>query len=133
MCFQARAGQAWVAFHSRIDAQLDAGSYSSSSSLRLAMPFTSVTFAELLRGPASLGGRLGSATPSVPSPDTKSPAADPYFEGGYSTARHTAKLPGLQIESNFTGVRDTPANRAAFADRLVTAVVGFLDQQLGIR
>jgi hypothetical protein len=115
------------------DAQLNAGSYSSSSSLRLAMPFTNSSFAELLRGPTSLGGRLGSATPSVPSPDAKSPGADPYFEGGYSTERHTARLPGLQIESNFTGVRDTATNRTAFAGRLVTAIVGFLDEQLGIR
>ena len=114
------------------DAQLNTGSYSSSSSLRLAMPLTSLSFAELLRGPASLGGRLGSTTPSVPSPDAKSPGADPYFEGGYSTERHTARLPGLQIESNFTGVRDTAANRAAFAGRLVTALIAYLDQ-LAIR
>jgi len=113
------------------DAQLNA-SYSTASSLRLALPFTNVSFAELLRGPLSLGGRLGSATPSVPSPVVASPGAEPYFEGGYSTERHTARLPGLQIESNFTGVRDTAANRAAFSDRLVTALLGFLEQ-LGIK
>ena len=93
------------------DAQLNTGGYASSSSLRLAMPLTSVTFAELLRGPSSLGGLLGASTPSVPSPAAASPGADPYFDGGYSTERHSARLPGLQIESNFNGVRDTAANR----------------------
>ncbi len=115
------------------DAQLNAGAYSTSSSLRLAMSSTSLTFASLLRGPASLGGLLGSATPSVPSPSAPSPGSDPYFDGGYSTDRHTMRLPGLQIESNFNGVRDTAANRTAFADRLVAALVTFLDAQLGIR
>jgi hypothetical protein len=115
------------------DAQLNSGGHASSSSLRLAMQLTSVTFAELLRGPSSLGGLLGTSTPSVPSPAAASPGADPYFDGGYSTERHTARLPGLQIESNFSGVRDTAANRAAFAERLVTALAAFLDTHLGIR
>ena len=115
------------------DAQLNTGGYASSSSLRLAMPLTSVTFAELLRGPSSLGGLLGASTPSVPSPAAASPGADPYFDGGYSTERHSARLPGLQIESNFNGVRDTAANRSAFAERLVTALAAFLDTHLGVR
>lgn len=115
------------------DAQLNSKGLSSSSSLHLAMPLTSVSFADLLRGPTSLGGLLGSTTPSVPSPATQSPGSEPYFDGGYSTERHTARLPGLQIESNFTGVRDTAAHREAFADRLVTALVKFLDTHLGIR
>ncbi len=115
------------------DAQLNTGGYASSSSLRLAMPLTSVTFAELLRGPSSLGGLLGASTPAVPSPAAASPGADPYFDGGYSTERHTARLPGLQIESNFSGVRDTAANRAAFAERLVAALASFLDTHLGVR
>lgn len=115
------------------DAQLNGGGYASSSSMRLAMPLTSVTFAELLRGPSSLGGLLGASTPSVPSLAAPSPGADPYFDGGYSTERHTARLPGLQIEANFAGVRDTAANRAAFAERLVTALAAFLDTHLGVR
>jgi hypothetical protein len=115
------------------DAQLNSGGFASSSSLRLAMPLTSVTFAELLRGPSSLGGLLGTSTPSVPSPAATSPGGDPYFDGGFSTERHTARVPGLQIESNFSGVRDTAANRAAFADRFVTALMAFLDKHLGVR
>jgi hypothetical protein len=115
------------------DAELDMGGHASQSSLRLAVPMTVQAFSQLLRGPSSLGGLLGPATPSVPSPAVPSPGSDPYFEGGYSTERHTARLPGLQIESNFTGVRDTAGNRAAFADRLVAALVTFVDAHLGIR
>ena len=33
---------------------------------------------------------------------------------------------GVQIESQVEGVRDTPANRAAFAKALVTALESFL-------
>lgn len=115
------------------DAQMNASGAASASSLRLALPLTDVTFAELLRGPSSLGGYLGVSTPSVPSPAAPSPGSEPYFEGGYSTERHTARLPGVQIESNFTGVRDSAANRGAFADRLVTALLGYLERHLGIR
>lgn len=103
------------------------------SSLRLALTSSALPFASLLRGPQSLGGLLGAATPSVPSPAAPSPGADPYFEGGYSTERHTARVPGLQIESNFSGVRDNAGNIAAFADRLATAVLAFVGAQLGIR
>jgi hypothetical protein len=117
----------------RIDADLNGGGYAGASSLRLAMSYTNVSFAELLRGPSSLGGLLGTSTPSVPSPAAPTPGSDPYFEGGYSTQRHSARLPGLQIESNFDGVRDTAANRAAFAERLVTALLAFLDRHLGVR
>ena len=114
------------------DAQLNGGAFASQSSLRLALPVTSLPFAELIRGPQSLGGLLGSAQPSVPSPAMPSPGADPYFDGGYSTERHTARLPGVQIETNFTGVRDSPTSRAAAAERLAAAVVSFIQAQLGL-
>ena len=113
--------------------ELNGGGHASSSSLRLAMPLVSVSFADLLRGPTSLGGLLGSTTPSVPSPAAPTPATEPYFNGGFSTERYSARLPGLQIEANFSGVRDTAGNRTAFADRLVTALVTFLDTHLGVK
>lgn len=114
------------------DAQLNTGAFASQSSLRLALPYTNATFADLLRGPQSLGGLLGPAQPSVPSPASPSPGSDPYFEGGYSTERHTARLPGLQIETNFTGVRDSAGNRAASAGRMADAIVAFLKTHLGL-
>jgi len=42
---------------------------------------------------------------------------------GYSRDHRFA---GVQIESQMEGVRDTPANRAAFAKALVTALESFL-------
>lgn len=114
----------------RTNADLDAQGVATQSSLRLAMMFTASSFSEMLRGATSLGARLA-PVPSVPSPADPSPGADPFFEGGYSTARHTATLPGLQIESHF-GVRDTAASRAAFAATLVEAVLAFMRDHLGL-
>jgi hypothetical protein len=111
------------------DAQLDASGLAGTSSLRRAMGSSAATFSEALRGTTSLGGLLP-AIPSVPSPSAPGPGSDPYFNGGYSTERHTTTLPGLQIESHFAGVRDTSANRAAFAQQLVQAVRSFSQQHL---
>lgn len=117
------------------DAQLDAGNFVSTSSLIRAMPRTSAKFSEVLRGASSLGGLLGLSSPSVPSvpsPLAAAPGSDPYFDGGYSTDRHTATLPGLQIESNFTGVRDNATSRAAFSGVLVEAIRTFVSRHLGV-
>ena len=114
------------------DAELDAGGFAEGSSLAAAMPFTPARFSELLRGPTSLGGLLLPRLPSVPSPETPTPGPDPYFDGGYSTSRHTTAMPGLQIETHFPGVRDSAANRAAFAETLASAVADFARIHLGL-
>jgi hypothetical protein len=114
------------------DTQLNASGAASQSSLQRAMPFTSSSFADVLRGTTSIGGLLAGSTPSVPSPVTPGPGGDPYFDGGYSTGRHTATLSGLQIESHFTGVRDSPASRAAFGGALADAVRTFAQTHLGL-
>jgi hypothetical protein len=115
------------------DAALDAGGFAAKTSLRLAIRTSPARFSEILRGPTSLGGLLAGSTASVPSPGMPSPAGDLYFSGGYSTARHTARIAGLQIESHRVGVRDTPANRDAFADTFVTASLEFLRTHLGLQ
>jgi len=115
------------------NAQLDAGGTASLSSLRLIQ--TPLSFSALLRGPTSLGGLLEPGVPSVPSPTIPSPGEDDYFSGGYSTSRHTASpsgLPGLQIEANFAGVRDSAASRSAFAEQLARAVASFVQVHLGL-
>jgi len=94
-----------------------------------------LTFSALLRGPASLGALYaGNGFPAVPSPAEPGPGSDDYFSGGDDTRRHACgaeaaalggatagSMCGVQIEANFTGVRDTQANRERFAD--VTAIV----------
>jgi hypothetical protein len=114
---------------SMTDAQLDAGGFGATSSLQRALTYSSASFSEMLRGSTSLGGLL-TGVPSVPSPSIHSPGSDPYFTGGYSTERHTTTLPGVQIESHFGGVRDSAANRAAFAQQLVAAVRAFAERHL---
>jgi len=114
------------------NAQLDAPSVASASSLRLIAQSASLPFSDLLRGPTSLGGFLQPEVASVPSPSIPTPGADEYFSGGYSTSRHTTTMPGLQIECNFSGVRDTASNRASFAGRLVRAVASFAQAHLGL-
>jgi hypothetical protein len=115
----------------RSNADLDAQGVATQSSVRLAMMYTSSSFSEMLRGATSLGARLA-PVPSVPSPADPSPGTDPFFEGGYSAARHTATLPGLQIESHFAGVRDSATSRAAFAAVLVEALLAFMRDHLGV-
>ena len=102
----------------RGDAQLNAG-YLAGSSLRTLPPLQR-PFAEILRGETSLGGMLAArGFPAVPSPAMPSPGIDPYFDGGYNTSRHTLnQVVGLQIESHYAGVRDSDANRRAFAAAL---------------
>jgi len=114
------------------DAQLDAARAVSSSSLQLLPSSSSLTSSALLRGPTSLGGLLEPSVASVPSPSIPSPGASEYFNGGYSTSRHTTTLPGLQIECHFTGIRDSASSRSAFADVLVRALTTFVQTHLGL-
>ena len=91
------------------------------------------THAELLHGPYAFGTLLTNAGyPSVPSqqdihPDT----TDSYFSGGHNTRIHTCATPnvssnGLQIETNYTGVRDNPANIQKFGDSLSNVLIVYL-------
>lgn len=115
----------------RTDLELNAGPFAVQSSIRGLAATSPLTFAELLRGSASLGGRFtAEGYPAVPSPAAPSPGTDPYFSGGYSTARHGGRgggpVNGVQLEAHFGGVRDTEANRKAFAAAAARVVAGFL-------
>ncbi|MBM3907515.1 MAG: hypothetical protein FJ363_05455 [Gemmatimonadetes bacterium] len=91
----------------------------------------------LLRGAPSLGGLLVAAGyPTVPSPADVAPKdGESYFTGGYNTVRHGSLNGGvtdaIQIECYSTGIRDTDANRAAFATVLANALAEFLKKQYG--
>jgi hypothetical protein len=115
------------------DRDLDRG-YAALTSLADLASTVQVPFSALLRGPASLGGLLeGQRVASVPSPATPSPGSDPYFSGGYSTERHArAPMSGVQIEAHYPGVRDTEANRRAFAEALASALSAFFDSHYRI-
>jgi hypothetical protein len=118
------------------DDELNGGGFARASSLGEVTLWSSAMFAELLRGPTSLGGLLAARSyPAVPSPAIPSPGGDPYFSGGYSTARHASSgssLGGVQIECHYAGVRDTAASREAFARALADALVVFVATHLQI-
>jgi N-formylglutamate amidohydrolase len=93
--------------------------------------------AALIRGPRSLGSRLVAlGVPSVPSATTPAPlVGEDYFNGGYNTVRHGSRSGGtadaIQIETHWTGLRDTEASRRAFSEHLVTALLGLLADYYG--
>lgn len=94
-------------------------------------------FSQVVRGPTSLGGLLeGRGVPAVPSPSIPGPGSDPYFSGGYSTQRHgsqadTEVVSGIQIEHHYPGLRNTDANRRAYAALLAEAVRAFMLEHFG--
>jgi hypothetical protein len=118
------------------DASLSAPEQVERSSLRGLVRPSGATLAELVRGPLSLGARLlDEGIPAVPSPAAPSPGSDPYFSGGYSTARYGSRdgggVSGIQVEAHFPGVRDTDENRTRFAGILADALMEFFRDHLG--
>jgi hypothetical protein len=119
----------------RTDAELNAAEFVRESSLRAAAERSKTPYPELLRGPRSLGALLeAEGFPSTPSPREPAPSA-PYFNGGYNTRRHgrdAGPVCGLQIETNFKGVRDTAESRKRFAAALVKVAETWLKERQGI-
>jgi N-formylglutamate amidohydrolase len=92
------------------------------------------THAQLLRGPKSFGSLLANQNyPSVPSESIPSPGTTTnYFSGGYITANHTSyssnlDINGLQMELNYTGIRNTHSNRTEFAMAFSKAIIEYMD------
>jgi hypothetical protein len=97
------------------------------------------THAQLLRGPYSFGTFLSNNNfPSVPSESIPFPGTTSnYFSGGYITTNHTcfspgAPINGLQMELNFNDIRDTPANRTAFAYAFTQAIIEYMDMHFSL-
>lgn len=90
------------------------------SSIRHLADASALTFAELVRGPTSLGARLDAAGyAAMPSPRFVAPHGLPYFSGGYTLRRHGSRdgkpVDAIQLEAPKKGVRDTRLHRIAFA------------------
>lgn len=96
------------------------------------------SFAELIRGPKSLGQLfVDRGYPAVPSQNTPFPlVGEPYFAGGYITQRHGSRNGGsidaVQIEANRHGVRHTAEQRRAFADSTAKVLIDFFAHHYGI-
>jgi N-formylglutamate amidohydrolase len=88
--------------------------------------------AQLVRGQFALGTLLAANNyAAVPSQQDPAPAVgDDYFNGGYNTLRHGSRdsttIDAIQIECNFTGVRNTFDNRRNFATQLANSLKFYL-------
>jgi hypothetical protein len=123
------------------DAALDANrAFQDTASMRTVSEASPLSFSALLRGATSLGTLYAAnGFPAVPSASDPSPGSDDYLSGGDDTRRHSCgaeasalggvsdgPICGVQIESNFTGVRDTQANRDRFGDATATVLGQYL-------
>ena len=126
----------------RTDAALDAAaSFENISSIRTLSQLSPLSFATLLRGPNSLGALYTArGFPSIPSANDPRPNADDYFDGGENTRLYTcsiaaanANICGVQIETNFTGVRDNATNRDRFGDATASVLEEYLRVHWGLR
>lgn len=118
------------------DRELNTGDYAGRSSLRTIAARSPLPFSQLVRGPLSFGSLMEqNGFTSAPSEKTPHPPA-PFFPGGYNTIRHArdaGPLAGLQIETNFKGVRDNNASRKKFAHALEKTLRVYLDTHLNLR
>lgn len=127
------------------DSRLDTVStFKNISSIRSLANFVSntISFSKLLRGTNSFGEFMVNegypATPSftTPAPFTNPSSSTSFFEGGYNTGLHGSDgggpLNALQIEANMTGVRDTAANRQAYAQALARTLEKYFAMHFGI-
>lgn len=118
------------------DSALDAGAFATRTSIASLAASAGIPFSALLRGPTSLGTLLADrgvrAVPSSAEPD---PGSDPYFTGGYDTRRHGSRsggpIDGIQIEHHRVGLRDTEANRAAYAAILAEVLEVYMAEHYG--
>jgi len=92
------------------------------------------THSQLLRGQSSFGTLLANRNyPSVPSENIPFPGTTTnYFSGGYITVNHTCyssgvDINGLQMELNFSEIRDTPFNRTQFGLAFSEAIIEFMN------
>jgi hypothetical protein len=121
----------------RPDENLDDAAYVEKSSFRTLGSKAGVDFADLIRGPLSLGTLFeAQGYPAVPSQAQPDPGGEPFFSGGYSTWRHGSRdgsaISGVQIECNYPGVRDSAPNRQAFAEALADILPVFFPTHFGM-
>ncbi len=119
------------------DSTLNSTTYENQSSIRTLSHSVPLTFSQLLRGTNSFGGLMEAlGYPSVPSPTDPDPGSgNPYFDGGYNVQIHGSDnggpLDGMQIEANYTGVRDTANNRTNYAIALAQVIDFFFTNYYG--
>jgi N-formylglutamate amidohydrolase len=119
------------------DSVLNQPPWRDSTSIRDVLGRQAQPLVTVLRGANGLGTLFaGQGFPAVPSAADPAPNGTPYFSGGYLTetygSRNGGSVSAVQIENNYTGVRDTPGARAAFAGAFVSVVRAYVAAWLGI-
>jgi len=95
------------------------------------------SFAELVRGPQSLGGLLEArGFRCLPSPSKLNPGAlAGYFSGAYDVTAHGSRDHGtvsaIQVECPWTHVRDRPENQRRFAKALAESLGVYFQVHFG--
>lgn len=107
------------------------------SSVRTLGAESTLPFSALIRGEFSLGALLADGgVRAVPSPAEPGPGTEPFFTGGYNTARHGSRDGGvvdaIQLELNWLGIRETESDRAAFVEILAGVLQIYLSEHYGI-
>jgi hypothetical protein len=120
----------------RSDEALRDAAYLQKSSFRTLGSKPGSDFADLIRGPFSLGTLFeAEGYPAVPSQAQPDPGGEAFFSGGYSTARHGSRgggsISGVQIECNYPGIRDSAPHRQDFAEALARILPVFFDHHFG--
>ena len=113
------------------DEELNDDLFISKSSIRNLVKDSEYKFSDILRGEVSMGAMLeNKGWQVIPSPKNPEPEDQFYFSGGYNTAQHAAKekynFNGLQIETHWTGLRDTDNNMQKFCADFTDVIIDFL-------
>ena len=120
------------------DAELNAdAALIASTSIRDLDKRSPQSFAELVRGPKSLGGLLEfNGFRCLPSPSKANPAfLAGYFSGVYDVAAHGSRSGGtvsaIQVECPWYNVRDVPENQRRFARALAISLGAYFEVHFG--
>lgn len=120
------------------DAELDADAVLiASTSIRDLDKRSPQSFAELVRGPQSLGGLLEfRGFRCLPSPSKANPTfMAGYFSGVYDVAAHGSRNGGtvsaIQVECPWNNVRDTPEHQRRFAVALADSLGVYFEVHFG--
>ncbi len=130
------------------DIQIGSPTYEQKSSISQISSLSPTSFDEILRGATSLGSLILSKSYSysnpggnsdvytfdtVPSSDTKSPGTEPYFNGGYTTAKYSVgEINVIQIEAHYDRARDTARSYGALAEILERSVYEFYREHTSV-
>jgi hypothetical protein len=101
------------------------------SSIKNLVRKSEYTIGELIRGEVSLGAMLEKkGYPAMPSPAKPEPKDQFFYSGGYNTTVHSSKkelnFNGVQIETYWDGLRDSPENIKKFSTVFVEVLIDYL-------